>query len=454
MNGHRPAITSAAVAWKPHAIHLAGQLVHAGVLTDGAWRNAMLDVPRHHFVPSYFHASDRTTWRHQRCTDTDSAAARDWLAHVYDRVPLIVALSGIDMWGRQHPVAVSPDPALTMRLLHTLDVRPTDRILELGTGSGHTTALLAHRVGDNQVTSVDIDTELHHLAAHRLAQLDLHPHLVLADSTTLDAPLHSTTPHPAAAHTGALPGAASARANRGGFDRVLVGHTVDHIPAAWLRHTNPGALVLATLVGGLGAGHPVLLHRSPATSDADTEPCDGGEGRLAGSFLPWPADDLPARRHHARLGAIRRPIDPAATRVRHRVTPVDPSTLYGNTPLALLHQLHLPAGTTAAVRTDANGNAATYLRAPDTSWAEINHSTDRHGRHDARIAGPIDLLTALRDARDAYHDLGQPDWTEFGVTATVSNSAESSRTAVWHSHPDVGPRWPVDPAPVRLGAPS
>ena len=76
MNGHRPAITSATVAWKPHAIHLAGQLVHAGVLTDGAWRNAMLDVPRHHFVPSYFHFPDRTTWRHQRCVDIEPPRVR------------------------------------------------------------------------------------------------------------------------------------------------------------------------------------------------------------------------------------------------------------------------------------------------------------------------------------------------------------------------------------------
>jgi protein-L-isoaspartate O-methyltransferase len=256
MNGHRPAITSAALVWRPHAIHLAGQLVHAGVLTDGAWRNAVLAVPRHHFVPGYFQAADRTRWRHHRCPDPDSAAARDWLAHVYDRIALIVALSAIDSWGRQHPVAISPDPTLTMRLLHTLDVRTTDRVLELGTGSGHTTALLAHRVGADQVTSVEIDTELHHLAAHHLSQLDLHPHLVLTDSTTLDAPLHCTTPDPSAASAGDLPAAASARTNHDGFDRVLVGHTVDHIPAAWLRHTNPGALVLATLVGGLGAGHP------------------------------------------------------------------------------------------------------------------------------------------------------------------------------------------------------
>lgn len=454
MSGARTTTPNAAVAWKPHAVHLAGQLVRAGVLTDGAWRDALLDVPRHHFVPTYFYAPDRTTWRHQRRPDSDSVAIYAWLVHVYDRVPLIVALSDVNPWGRPHPVAVSPDPALTMRLLHTLDVRATNRVLELGTGSGHTTALLAHRVGADQVTSVEIDTELHHLAAHRLDQLDLHPHLVHADGTALDAPLHPTAPRTDAAPNGDLPPARSAGTCRGGFDRVLAGHTVDHIPTAWLRHTNPGALLLATLTGGLGVGHPLLLRRGPATPDGQAETRGAGVAVVSGSFLSWPTDDLPARRHRARLGAIRCPAEPAATEPRHRVTPADPTTLHRNTPLALLHQLHLPPGTTAAVRADAGGKAATYLRAPDSSWAEISHSTDRDGQHDARIAGPTDLLAALHTARDTYHDLGRPDWTEFGVTATAPNLTEATSTVVWHSHPETGPRWPVHPAPVRLGASS
>ena len=185
------------------------------MLTDGAWRDTLLDVPRHHFVPTYIYAPDRTTWRHQRRPDPDNVATHAWLAHVYDRVPLIVALSDVNLWGRQHPVAVSPDPALTMHLLHTLDVRATNRVLELGTGSGHTTALLAHRVGADHVTSVEIDTELHHLAAHRLDQLDLHPHLVHADappSTPRSTPpLHTPTQLPTVTcHRQDLPGRAAA----------------------------------------------------------------------------------------------------------------------------------------------------------------------------------------------------------------------------------------------------
>ncbi|MHA6631097.1 rRNA adenine N-6-methyltransferase family protein [Pseudonocardia sichuanensis] len=419
-------------AWKSHAVRLAGQLVRHGVLTDGAWRDAVLDVPRHHYTPSYYTATPpgpgSTGWHHHHRPDAgpDAPAGHAWLRHVYAQVPLVVALSGINIWGRQYPVAVSPHPATTMRLLHTLDIRATDRVLELGTGSAHTTALLARRVGAEQLTSVEIDHEVHHLAARQLDQLGHHPHLILADDMVLDTtPLHPTEV-----------------ASRG-FDRVLVGHTVDHLPAAWLHHTHPGSLVLTTLTGGLGIGHPALLHHTPG-------------GRLTGPFLPWPTDDLPARRHHARLTAVRRPATPAATRPRHRSTPVDPTTLHANTPLALLHQLHLPGGTTAAVRTDAHGRAATYLHAPDSSWAEIAHQPDRRGHHDARVAGPTNLLDALTEARDTHHDLHRPGWTDLGLT-TATRSApgvappRATSTVVWCHDADTGPRWPVHPAPVRLG---
>ncbi|OZM76593.1 hypothetical protein [Pseudonocardia sp. MH-G8] len=115
-------------------------------------------------------------------------------------------------------------------------------------------------------------------------------------------------------------------------------------------------------------------------------------------------------------------------------------------------RLHLPPGTTAAVRTSANGNAATYLRSPDGGWAEINHDTERHGQHDARVAGPTNLLAPLRTAHDTHHDLDRPDLTDFGVTATARGPAETTATVVWHRNPDTGYRREVHPAPVRLGA--
>ena len=49
-------------------------------------------------------------------------------------------------------------PKMEARVLQELAVHKTDRVLEVGTGSGYLTALLAHRA--SQVHSVEIDEKL------------------------------------------------------------------------------------------------------------------------------------------------------------------------------------------------------------------------------------------------------------------------------------------------------
>ena len=59
-------------------------------------------------------------------------------------------------------------PKLEARMLQELAVKPADRILEVGTGSGYMTALLAKRGA--HVYSVEISPEFHATAGSRLAQ--------------------------------------------------------------------------------------------------------------------------------------------------------------------------------------------------------------------------------------------------------------------------------------------
>ena len=60
-------------------------------------------------------------------------------------------------------------PKIEARVLQELHLQPTDEVLEIGTGSGYLTALLAHRA--QRVTSVEIDAGL---AAAARAQLAAH----------------------------------------------------------------------------------------------------------------------------------------------------------------------------------------------------------------------------------------------------------------------------------------
>lgn len=63
-------------------------------------------------------------------------------------------------------------PTLVGRVLQALDIKPTDSILEIGTGSGYLTACLA-KLG-KQVTSMEIDTDTAARAADTLGGLGLH----------------------------------------------------------------------------------------------------------------------------------------------------------------------------------------------------------------------------------------------------------------------------------------
>jgi protein-L-isoaspartate(D-aspartate) O-methyltransferase len=69
-------------------------------------------------------------------------------------------------------------PKLEARTLQELTIRPTDRVLEIGTGSGYLTALLASQAAE--VVSVDIVPEFTaaatlKLRAHGFGNITLHP---------------------------------------------------------------------------------------------------------------------------------------------------------------------------------------------------------------------------------------------------------------------------------------
>jgi protein-L-isoaspartate(D-aspartate) O-methyltransferase len=62
-------------------------------------------------------------------------------------------------------------PKMEARIVQELALKKSDRVLEVGTGSGYLAALLAHRAG--QVDSVEIDPALSELARANLARQEI-----------------------------------------------------------------------------------------------------------------------------------------------------------------------------------------------------------------------------------------------------------------------------------------
>ncbi|GJE11329.1 MULTISPECIES: protein-L-isoaspartate O-methyltransferase family protein [Methylobacterium] len=138
-------------------------------------------------------------------------------------------------------------PVTVALMLALLRVEPGQRVLEIGTGSGYATALLA-RLGAGAVLSLERYGTLAADAAARLAPLS-EVHVVQADGLAPELP-------------------------DGGFDRILVHGRVPDIPHHWRAALEPGGR-LVTGLDGDGCCRVAVL----ATPEADPEP--GAPVRLA-----------------------------------------------------------------------------------------------------------------------------------------------------------------------------
>ncbi|MQS06502.1 methyltransferase domain-containing protein [Streptomyces alkaliphilus] len=187
---------------------LVSALVAAGALPDPAWRTAFEEVPRHLFVPRFYDPSGLRIDRHDH-PDL-------WLRGVHEDRALVTHRRGGE------PISSSSQPSLMASMLHDLDVRDGDRILEVGTGTGWNAALLAHRVGDHRVTSVDLDPELTATARAHLAAAGRRPRVVTADGSMgwpAEAP----------------------------YDRIIATCRIDAVPLPWLRQLTVDGLLVAPL---------------------------------------------------------------------------------------------------------------------------------------------------------------------------------------------------------------
>jgi len=93
-------------------------------------------------------------------------------------------------------------PRMEAKILQALDLQATDRVLEVGTGSGFLTACLAHLAG--QVVSIDIHEDFIETATARLQEQKIR-NVSLRTGDALAAPLEADGPFDAIAVTGSLP---------------------------------------------------------------------------------------------------------------------------------------------------------------------------------------------------------------------------------------------------------
>jgi protein-L-isoaspartate(D-aspartate) O-methyltransferase len=127
-------------------------------------------------------------------------------------------------------------PKVEARVLQELKLRPDDRVLEIGTGSGYFAALLAHR--SSHVTSVEIDEALHARAKETLAR-----HRIENVALTC--------------------GDGAKGWGDGSYDVIVLTSSVPVLPEAFLRQLKPGGRLFAVV------GDPPVMEGRLLTRNAE-----------------------------------------------------------------------------------------------------------------------------------------------------------------------------------------
>ncbi|MEU0991468.1 ATP-grasp peptide maturase system methyltransferase [Streptomyces sp. NPDC005953] len=366
-----------------HRTRLADRLEATGLLHSAAWRAAVLAVPREIFVPAFFRRGDGPQGTVWAPVQPETQGSDTWLEEVYTDETLVTQLDGgvhpgdVDGPVGGEPTSSSTLPSLVVRMLEDLDPKDGARVLEIGTGTGYSTALMCHRLGGDHVTSIEYDPASAARARTAITTAGYSPRLIQSDGLTGD-------------DDGAP------------YDHLIATCSVRTIPPAWLRQVKPGGTILTTISGWL---HGSGLARLTV----------GEDGTAFGTFLPGTVSFMIARPHAAPdLGDFSSLLrQPAEERPAHHGQEVFQEWV----PL-FLTQLAAPKAQRISTRADGGPWLVHTIDVGSGSFATLVLSDDSGGGFRVRQGGPHRLWDDVEAAIDAWKAAGSPPQTAFTLTVT------------------------------------
>ncbi|MEU8543464.1 ATP-grasp peptide maturase system methyltransferase [Streptomyces sp. NPDC048717] len=366
---------------------LTDKLTEGGTLADPEWRAAVRAIPRELFTGAYFRVVEGSIPTACRVVREGEPG---WLEGVYSDETLITQLDG-----RVRPDDVAEGtvtgsfsssstlPSLVLRMWQQLGAETGHRVLEIGTGTGYSTALGAHRLGDANLTSVEYDPVVGGAAAAALKAVGLAPRLIIGDGLRGDP-------------------------DGGPYDRLIATCSVRYLPLPWLHQVKPGGKILVTLSGWSYANALALLEVT-------------GPGEATGRFLPGYTSFMIARPHD-------RPPRPALALLPgdERPSLIDPTKL-GDWTGSWVAQLAAPSA-------ERMGAGAEQILWDVSTGSQARTAPDGKGGWTVVQRGPVRLWDRVEQAVRDWQAAGEPHQERFGITVSAAGQR------VWLDGED-GPGW-------------
>lgn len=379
---------------------LLDRLISSGELTP-VWSEAFAAVPRHQFIPD-------TIWITHGAELVPLYRAegpQEWMQRVYGPTAVVTQVDD------GHPVvpgrrgryitSSASEPNVVARMLDALDARPGMRVLEIGTGTGYNAALLAHRLGTENVTSVEIDP---HLAEHarRALATSGYPLAVITADGVRGYPPHAP------------------------YDRIISTAAVQQVPYSWIAQTRPGGKILTPW------GTP--YHNGALVSFTVN-----GDGTAQGRIVDNVAFMF------LRDQCIYASIDDEEcdeTTARKSHTTVAPYSVVGDYDASLAIGMKVP-GCSVIIVPDPSAEltGTLWFVDPDTdSWAKM-HYQPHACAYPIHQSGPRDLWDEVETAYHWWRQAGRPGPERWQITITP----QGQQVTLTETSAPVTTEWSIDP---------
>ncbi|MFD7515339.1 methyltransferase domain-containing protein [Streptomyces niveus] len=342
------------------------------------WQDTVASVDRGLFIPSAIDGGDFAT------------GPERWLRAVYSDAPVVTQVND----GKSTPegafrlsTSSSSKPSIMLEMLGLLDVREGQRTLEIGTGTGYNAAWLSHRLGDGNVTSVEVDAAIASRAVENLKRAGFHPVTVLGDGR-------------------------AGRGERAPYDRVICTYTVRDVPRAWLEQCPDGRIVTPWGSSFFSGSYATL---------------DVVDGKARGTFSGYPAFmwDRTQRAGAGRVADLYNQEEGEKSS-----TDIAPQNVIQDHPAFFTALNVTDAWYRWCEADDGSGKATLWFFSDDRrSWATVDYAPDAQ-TYEVEQYGPRALWDEVRTSFLYWHELGKPERARFGL------SVDGGGQRVWLDDPD------------------